>query len=305
MSVTSATHSDYNICLLSTPSEAAEKYKSEAFKADVKAKISLVVIAVLTIVSVTLSAIKAPIFVPVILIVAGASVKTFHNKFYLKYKEEASKYTDFAKHMLGVAAKIDSYQQKNLTPSEFYHKLYEHNVDPKGIKHLQELAGIDSQKSAYPALKNLIGRVEYWSDTANQYKQEIRDLDAKIQEKATLLKEPGITVEKHRKIKSAWLLLNIDKQKIEEEKLLPAKLAAAYNLHVIADVKDKREASDFGAPEPSSYLDSVTFESLEDQPYYIFDPESKRAPLSKQWMLDASISKIAKTIFKDAAIFVA
>ena len=116
MSVTSATHSDYNICLLSTPSEAAEKYKSEAFKADVKAKISLVVLAVLTIVSVTLSAIKAPIFVPVILIVAGASVKTFHSKFYLKYKEEASKYTDFAKHMLGVAAKIDSYQQKNLTP---------------------------------------------------------------------------------------------------------------------------------------------------------------------------------------------
>ena len=74
---------------------------------------------------------------------------------------------------------------------------------------------------------------------------------------------------------------------------------------MIADVKDKREASDFGAPEPSSYLDSVTFESLEDQPYYIFDPESKRAPLSKQWMLDASISKIAKTIFKDEAIFVA
>ncbi|WP_420422468.1 hypothetical protein [Simkania sp.] len=305
MSVTSATHSDYNICLLSDPSEAAEKYKSEAFKSDLKAKISLIALAILTIVGVTLTAIYAPALVPVILIVAGASVKTIHSKFYLKYKEEAAKYADFAEHMLGVAGKIDTYQKKNLTPTDFYNKLYEHGVDPKQVKHLQELADMDPQRSAYPSLKNLIGRVEYWSDTANKYKQEIRDLDAKIQEKAKLLKEPGTTVEKQRRIKSAWLLLNIDKQKVEEEKLLPAKIAAAFNLHVIADIKDKRETSDFGTPEPSSYLDSVTFESLEDQPYYIFDPEAKRSPLSKQWMLDASISKIAKTIFRDEAIFVA
>ena len=74
---------------------------------------------------------------------------------------------------------------------------------------------------------------------------------------------------------------------------------------MIADIKDKREASEFGTPEPSSYLDSVTFESQSDQPYYIFDDKAKRGALSKQWMLDATIPKIAKTIFGGEAIFVA
>lgn len=305
MSVTSATHSDYNASLLSNTSEAAEGYKSEAFYADLKAKISLIALAVITIVGVTLTAIYAPALVPVVLIVAGASVKAVHSKLYLKYKEDSTKYTEFAEHMLGVASKVDSYQKKNFASQEYFDKLYEFGVNPRQIKHQDELAKMDPEQRVFPPLKSLIGRVEYWSEAAQNYSQEIEALDKKIQEKAQLLQTPGITVEKHRKIKSAWLLLNIDKQKVEEEKLLPAKLAAAFNLHVIADIKDKREASEFGTPEPSSYLDSVTFESQSDQPYYIFDDKAKRGALSKQWMLDATIPKIAKTIFGGEAIFVA
>jgi len=303
MSVNFTPSTEINAALWSNPAEAASKYKSDAFKADLKAKVALVALGVITVAAVTLAAVYMPALVPVVLIVAGAAVKSVYNKFYLHYRDESKKFTEFAEHMAGVAQKIDSYQQQHFNGSDFYSKLHELGINANGISNQDCLREMDAEQDAFRPLKNLIGRVEYWSETADRYKKEIQELDEKIQKKAKQMMTPGLDLEQHRKEKSAWLLFNIQKHKLEEENYIPAKLAAAYNLHVIDNVKDTREYSSFGHPEPSSYLHSVTFEHKDLQPYYLFAPERNQPPLSKQWMMEHSPQEIAREIFKGSSIY--
>lgn len=296
---------DINPNVWTDPMEMVRKSQSEAVRAELKAKTSFVALAIITFTGITLTAIYMPALVPAALIIAGSATKCVYNKFYLSYKDESLKHTEFAKHFLGIANKINEYANKNLTGFDFVHKLREFGIISRKIQHKDTLEAMDPNKDTYRSLRNLIGRVEYWSHTAKQIEKDIHGLNKEIQKKHKLMHSPGVSSKEQQELKSSWLLLNMQKHKLEEEKLLPCKLAAAFNLHVIDNIKDTKPAGCFGTPEPCSYLDAVTWKDASAQPYYFFAQDANRKPLSKKWLMDHPIQTIAKEVFGAPSLILA
>ena len=184
-----------------------------------------------------------------------------------------------------------------MSGEDYVRILHSLGINPYSIQNRDNLRELDFEKDAYRPLINLIGRVQYWSESAEKYKKEIQNLDEKIAKTARLMFASGTDMTEGHKLKSSWLLLNVQKHQLEEEKYIPTKLAAAYILHVISNSNDKRDFAHFGNLEPSSYLDSVTFKDQSKQPSYFFSKEAGRVPLSKAWMLNHSSHEMAKEIF--------
>lgn len=296
---------EFNKYVWVDPAQEAEKCMSKERIYTLKAWGTLAFLGGITTVAVVAAAIFKQWLIPVVLLFSGSLINPTRNSIFLKTKGLAHQKREDALHNLGMAQKISETREKHLKDHGYLFEIFALGLNPYAIKHLDLLAQANSQNNPYKALINLVGRVHYWKDIAAQHKREIETLDQKIQAKAQKMIAPGISIEKANKTKAAWLLLNMEKQKIEEENYLPAKLNAAYNLHIIADVCDAQKLEEFGSPLPSSYLDSLTFKGPEAQPYLYLHEETNSPPLSKAYLMDHSVNAIAKKIFGDAAILVA
>lgn len=299
--LSNSSFSDINKNVWINTKEEEKKYKLNAWKLDIQAKVSLIALSIIPIAAVTLAVAFIPGFTPFAFIIGGSTIKYFYFKFYLPYQNKSAKYNELAKHLLGISNKIKKYEEKNLKGSDFYEKLNRLKVLTKEIKNKDVLERIDPKKDTYHSLANLIGRVKYWSKFSKEVEAKIKKLDEKIKKNHSLIKNQKTD----SKTRSKQLILNMKRHQLEEEEFIPSKLAAAFNLHIICNIKDMRPIESFGSLEPSSYIEAMTWKTPADQPYYFFPMEDSRQPLSKQWLKDSSIQKIAKKVFCTSALTLA
>ena len=98
--------------------------------------------------------------------------------------------------------------------------------------------------------------------------------------------------------------LKMQKQRLEELQLLPAKIAGAYALHVLSDIADKRDFDEFGSCRPMSYFAHIEYQAeRKAQPYYYFPQDSGKKSLTKEKMMSSSTLELSKRIFGDSKAF--
>lgn len=277
----------------------AKKYYTQSSIDQKIATFSIVFFATLFVGVTILTFMFFPKATPIVLGVEQVLSELIYSKIYSKYATRASQKLEYAKHAEGIAKKIEELRKTGERTNNYSIKLIQLGLNPFKIKHRETLQHLDSKNNPDRSLVNLVGRVEYWSDLSNEYQQKIDLLNKEIETKAKEMTAPKLSEEKVEEIKSALLVLQLEKHQLEEEKCLPAKLSAAYNFHIITNVKEKRSIGEFGKIHPFTHLESLTFKmSNTEQPFYHFKQERNRSPLSKNWILNHTVNEIAREIFE-------
>lgn len=289
------TPNDYNRYVFDNPADhvSSEKFKEILYK--VAAIGSLLLVGVLIVGGLVALVNFAPIAVPFYLILAGAIFKTFHSKVFTLLKQKGELAQQDAQMYAGMAQEIEKVKVAYTDYNSFNTLLRKLGIGAEEIP-AEELSQAAQNARLLMPTANLIGRVHYWEKMENETRQKIDDLDEKI---ATLTPslDPKKMAEKSQ--------LRREKQQLEEVVLLPAKVAHAYALHVLANVTDQRDFDAFGSCHPLSYESHLEY--LADrvpQPYYSFPESSDKPPLSKAEMFELSPLELSKRIFGDSKAFV-
>jgi len=292
-----ATQEEFNRYVFDNPAGhiSGEKFKEVLYKT--AAIGSMVILGAAIVVGVVALMHTAPISVPFFLILAGAVYKVFHSKVFTYLKEQGDFSKENALRYEGMSHEIEKVKQAYVDYNSYHDILRNIGLYSTEIP-VEALSTAANDAPYLKPLANLIGRVKYWENVEKETLVEIQKINEQI-----ISIEPTPT--NNSKVKAEKTRLCMQKQRLEELKLLPAKIAGAYALHILSNVKDKRDFDAFGQCHPISYLSHLEYLAERvPQPYYFFPEKEGKPPLSTAEMIQATPLQLSKRIFEDSNAFV-
>lgn len=292
------TQGDFNRYVFDNPADHVswEKFKEVLYKA---AAVGLMIIVGAAIVGGVVTLMHfAPIAAPFFLLIAGAAYKVFYSKAFTPLKQKGDQAGESAKMYEGMAEEIQKVQA-SFKDYNFASKV----LNDIGIKSYlipdQDLskASVDEDPNPLKATAQLVGRVKYWEKIELETMEEM----VKIQDQIKQIDQKSTPDPKDKAEKTC---LKMQLQRLNELKLLPAKVAGAYSLHILSDVTDKRDFDVFGTCSPISYLSHLEYRADKmPQPYFYFPDGEKKPPLCTREMFQISQLELSKRIFGDSNLF--
>ena len=295
-------NSDLNRYLWIRPEDEASSARTKEFLYKLAAGVSMVAIGILIIRLTVLAAMTQPYLVPIPLLLGGGAYKILYKKVFTPLLEKGQQAAVEHKNLQNIQKIVEMIKSKNLDYFGYAKVLSNLGVSSWEVQNQADLARLNEYGNAFEPLDNLIGRLAHWTTKAKEIEIELRGAQQELQEKEAKLRKTNLSEDEEKQLKSERRQLKIKIIRIEQEQLLPVKLAAAYDRHVICNVRDKREYTEFGHPAALNYLDHLenAIDGTENH-YFYYPPESRRSPETKEWLLSASISEISQRIFPAAA----
>lgn len=241
----------------------------------------------------------APILTPFFLVLAIAVYKRFHNHVVLPLKQASEQSQENIGRCQEMAQEIKNIQGSYQGYTSYHNLLKKIGIDSNCIP-VEDLSQANENSSYLLDLAPLIGRVNYWAKTERDILDKIEDLDRQIipiYQTLETRNDSDLEIEKTQ--------LKMQKQRLEELQLLPAKIAGAYALHVLSDIADKRDFDEFGSCHPMSYFSHIEYQAeRKPQPYYYFPQSSDKKSITKEEMMRSSPLVLSQRIFGDSKTFI-
>lgn|SRR3990167_7518004 len=295
--------SSFNPYIWSDPKEELVTFKFQEKYYAALALITQVAFACIIASSLAICAIYAPYLIPGLLFSTYKLYEPIHCYIVIPLQEKGILAKEKMKIANGVVKKLVEIEGYCSSYSSYKNYFTENSLETAFIDHKDKLTSIDPTRICYRALINPLARVSYWSDRSSELRSELNLLQKKKEDKARLY---GIEKKRIMRKKLFESISKTDKkmQKLTEQEFLPAKIKAAFNLHLLANPSDRRNFKEFGHLSLMTYQDSLKLRiSNEEQPYFYFN-QKPELPLTKKWLMKATIPQIAKKIYKDLAITV-
>lgn len=287
----------FHSSIWSNPREELASFQSQDEFYDRLSIITQVAFTCITFLALASSVIFAPYIVPVVLFCSYI----FLRNILVPLCEKRIEVKENMKIAEGIVNKIIEIEKKCTSYWDYKNYFTEKRIETAFIDHKGALTAIDPTRICYKALINPLARVSYWSDRSLEIAGELNLLQKKKEDEATVYSNEKNRTKRKKLFQS---IKKTDKkiQKLTEEEYLPAKCKAAFNLHLLANPGDLRRFEEFGQLSLMSYQDSFNLRSSHaEQPYFYFNKKAE-LPLTKDWLMNATIPQIAKKIYRDLAI---
>ena len=297
----------FNPYIWSDPKEEIAIFQSQENHYNRLAIITQVAVACIISSSLIACAIYAPYLIPALLLCSYKILyEPLHSHFLTPLYEKAEEAKENRAVAQGIVNKIIEIKQDCSSYWDYKNYFTKSGIEPAFIQNKDKLTSIDSTRICYRALVHPLARVSYWSDRSKELVKELTLLQKEKEEMGKLCVGALFASNEPEKRKLAKSFEETDRKmhKLVQEEFLPAKIKAAFNLHLLANPADQRKFEEFGYLSLIPYQDCLNLpNSHEEQPYFYIH-QTPEAPLTMEWLMRATIPQIAKKIYRDLAIIV-